>query len=198
MSTLSRVSLFAMLIPAAALLVYTPQILEVWLGAVPEKAALFTRILLISIIFRSLHDPLNIMYMSIGKIKRLMIIESLTMVVFFFIVFSVLKSGAPIWSPFVVLAIMELIIIILISWNAKIELGFPINNYFRRVIIPMVVIVLISGLVLYYLSLLFIPHSVFMTIFGVIIAVTVESLICFMFMERKERYLLYSVLRKQK
>lgn len=196
--TLSRISFFIILIPVSVLIVYASQILDIWLDIVPEYAVIFTRIVLCAIIVRSLHDPLNIMYMSFGRIKRLMIIESLTMLVFFFIVYFVLNSGAPIWSPFVVLAIMELVIIIFISCNAKLEFGFPLGQFVKRVIFPMFIIVLISGLVLCIVSLFFTPHSFFMTIINIITSIAIEAIICYIFMEQKERHLLYTIIRKQK
>lgn len=195
--TLSRLSFFIILIPVSALIVYTPQILDIWLDIVPDYSVVFTRILLCSIIIRSLHDPLNIMYMSLGTIKRMMIVESITMLVFLFIVYLVLKFGAPIWSPFAVLSIMELVIILLISLNAKLELGFPLNGFAKRVYLPMLAIVFVSGFFLYILSLVFNPKSLLATIIGVLIVVLLESIICFVFMESKERQLLYKIIRRK-
>ena len=184
--TLSRISFFAMLVPAATLIVYTPQILEIWLGTVPEKATLFTRIVLIGIVFRSLHDPLNIMYMSLGKIKRMMIVESLVMLCFLAIVYAVLKMGAPIWSPFVVLSVMELVIIILISYNARYELEFPFNKYLRRVLFPMILMLIVSSMILYSLGCVLKANSILLTFLGAILSAVIEILICLIFMERKE------------
>lgn len=196
--TLSRISLFAMLIPVASLLVYTPQILEIWLGVVPDKAALFTRIILIGIIFRSLHDPINIMYMSLGKIRRVMIVESFVMLFFLALVYVVLKMGFPIWSPFVVLSGMELVIIVLISGNAYYELDFPFNKYLMRVIIPMFVMIVISAILLNSLSCILKADSLVNTIVGAILSAVIETLVCFVFMENKEHELLKSLVKSKK
>lgn len=196
--TLSRISLFAMLIPASALIVYTPQILEIWLGFVPEKAVLFTRIVLIGIVFRSLHDPINIMYMSYGKIKRMMIVESFIMLAFIVIVFFALKYGAPIWIPFVALSIMELFIIISITINAYYEIEFPIFNYFKRVILQMFFIILLSTVSLCGLGFCFKVESLGLTVVGVFLSILIEAVICFMFMERKEYQLLNRLIKTKK
>lgn len=196
--SLSRISFFAMLVPVAALIVYTPQILEIWLGAVPEKATLFTRIVLIGIVFRSLHDPLNIMYMSLGKIKRIMIVESLVMLCFLAIVYAVLKMGAPIWSPFLLLSIMELVIIILISFNARFELDFPFNKYIRRVLFPMIMMMIISLILFYGLECVLKADSLLLTFLGSILSAVIEMVICLIFMEKKELDLLKRLINTKK
>ncbi|UKK59608.1 polysaccharide biosynthesis protein [Prevotella communis] len=195
--TLSRISFFLMLVPTATLIVYTPQLLDIWLGTVPEKATLFTRIVLIGIVFRSLHDPLNIMYMSLGKIKRMMIVESLVMLCFLAIVYSVLKMKAPIWSPFVVLSVMELVIIMLISFNARCELEFPFNKYLRRVIYPMILMMIVSSIILYSLGCFLKADSMFLTILGAILSAIIEICICFIFMEEKEQNLLKRLIKSK-
>lgn len=194
--TLSRISMFAMLIPASALIVYTSQLLSIWLEIVPEMADLFTRIVLIGIIFRSLHDPLNIMYMSLGKIKRVMIIESFIMLFFLVIIFAVLKCGAPIWSPFAILSIMEFIIIIIIALNASAELGFPFKAYLQRVIIPLVVILIVSSILLLGLSHFYMANTVVSSLIGVAFSILIELAVCFAFMEKKEYNLLRSIIMR--
>lgn len=194
--TSSRISFFAMLVPAATLIVYTPQMLGIWLGTVPEKATLFTRIVLVGIVFRSLHDPLNIMYMSLGKIKRMMIVESLVMLCFLAIVYAVLKFGAPIWSPFVVLSVMELVIILLIAYNARYELEFPFNKYLNRVLFPMILIMTVSAMFLYGLGYVIKADSVLLTFLGAFLSAVIEVIICFIFMEKKELGLLKRLINK--
>ena len=195
--SLSRISMFAMLIPSSALLVYTSQLLSLWLDIVPDMADHFTRIVLIGIIFRSLHDPLNIMYMSLGRIKRVMIIESFIMLFFLVMIYVVLKFGAPIWSPFAVLSIMEFIIIIIVALNASSELDFPFNAYLRRVIIPLLFILVVSAILLLGLSNFYKANTVFSSLLGVAFSVLIELSVCFAFMEKKEYHLLRSIIKKQ-
>lgn len=194
--TLSRISMFAMIIPAAALILYTPQILDIWLETVPEKASLFTRIILFAIVIRSLHDPLNIMYMSLGKLKRFMIIESLIMVSFLVIIYFVLKAGAPIWSPFVLMFIMEIVIILGISINARYELEFPFKEFLKRVFVPLILIIVVSLITQYSLILFFKPVNLVCTLMGLLISLVLEISICFASMEKGERLLLKRIIKK--
>lgn len=194
--TLSRISLFAMIIPAAALVLYAPQILDIWLETVPDMAALFTRIILFAIVIRSLHDPLNIMYMSLGRLKRLMIIESIIMLTFLVIIYFVLKAGAPIWSPFVLMFIMEIVIILGIAINAIYELDFPFMEYLKRVILPMIFIIIVSIIVQYCLISVIQPTNLLYTGIGLVLSVVIEIVVCFLFMEKKERLLLKKVIKR--
>ena len=85
---LSRISLFTIFIPVIPLFFYTEELMMIWLGQVPEYAVLFTRLVLIGIVIRSLHEPINIMNMSFGSIKVMMITESIIMLSFLFLVYS--------------------------------------------------------------------------------------------------------------
>mgnify|MGYP003289407317 CR=1 FL=1 len=146
---LSRVSLFAMTILAIPIFVYCPQLLGIWLKDVPDYAVMFTRIILISTLIRSLHEPLNLMNMALGSIKRMMLIESATMLSFLIGTYISLKVINVIWAPFVLLAIMELVIIILLVLNAKSECNFPVLLYCKKLLLPLFIILLIASVTCY-------------------------------------------------
>ena len=135
-NTISRLSFFSIIIPTVPILAYCFQLLDIWLVDVPTSAVIFTRLVLISVIVRSLHEPLNMMYMAIGKIKRMMLIESCVMLSFFVIIYLLLKNGFPVWSSFALLILMEIAIIFSLVINAKNELGFKPKAYFKHVIMP--------------------------------------------------------------
>ena len=193
--TLSRISFFIMFILMSALIVYIPQIIEIWLGTVPKNSALFTRIVLIGVVIRSLHEPLNMMYMSIGKIKRVMVVESFIMIVFLGIIYLVLKGGAPIWSPFAILALMEMVIIIMISANAYYELDFPFSSYIKRVLLPISFLMAFSAILFYFLAYIYKADTIISTLIGVLFSTTIGIALCCILLEKKEHILLMSILR---
>ncbi len=133
----SRLSFFSILVLTVPIMVYCDKLLSIWLVEVPEYSALFTQLVLVSITIRSLHEPLNMLYMSLGKIKRMMIIETAVMVVSLLICYIVLKSGASITSVFLIMIIMELVIILSLVKNANIEFQLSVSMYFREVLVPM-------------------------------------------------------------
>ena len=125
-----------------------------------------------------------------------MIIESIIMLFFLVMIYAVLKLGAPIWSPFVVLSIMEFIIIIIIALNASSELDFPINAYLRRVIFPLLLILIVSAVLLLGLSYFYKACTVSSSLLGVALSVLIELSVCLSFMEKKEYHLLKNIIRR--
>lgn len=194
--SISRVSFLTILIPVSILLTYTQQLLSIWLVEVPSGTALFTRLLLVSIVVRSLHDPLNIMYMSYARIKRMMLIEAFTMISSLIVIYISLKCGMPIWVPFLEIIIMEFVIITTLVFNAKIELGFPIRGYWKQVVVPFAFISLLTFL-LCFLFLRFIPaHGVIDTLLKSLLVGLAYVGIAYLFLNERERNLIISLFAK--
>jgi len=194
--TLSRLSFFTILVPSSALILFAPQLLAIWLEIVPDMATLFTQIVLFTILIRSLHEPLNIMYMSFGKVKRYLVIESIIMLFFLVIVFVTLKLGAPIWTPFIVLSIMEAVIVVAITYNAYVEIQFPLLQYYKRVIFPVLLLIAVSAMIMVPIYFLWSPTSIIGSIGGVVVVCLIEVLLCYIFMEQKERNLLKGLIKR--
>lgn len=135
---LSRISFFIMLLTIIPVITVCEELLYIWLKEVPEYSEIFTILVLIGILIRSLHEPLNMMYMSFAKIKRMMCIEMMVMLVAIVIIYIIIKLGFPIWSAFVILSIMEIIILLTLLLNARYEVHFPMKLYIKEVVTPVI------------------------------------------------------------
>ena len=174
--TVSRVSYFTGLLPAVILFAYTEQLLDIWLVEVPDYAALFIRLIFLSGIVRALHEPLNMMYMSFGKIKRMMLIEAGIMLSYLFIFYVSLQCGLPIWVPFVEMIFMEATIIAGLVINAIYEFGFDAKSYIRMVIWPLLSCVVIMACVFYvFMSYIQVSSS----IMAIILSILIGAIYCF-------------------
>lgn len=183
---LSRLSLFSISILAIPVFVYCPQLLNIWLGDVPENAVLFTRIILVSIVVRSLHEPLNMMNMAMGLIKRMMLIESATMLSFLILTYVALKVFDIIWLPFVILSFMEILIILLLMINAKFELDFPLGRYCKKVFLSMLEVQLLGGILSFFFINYIQPTKlIFQAVCFMLLLFIVGIFILFMFDERE-------------
>ena len=191
---LSRISFFTLGIAIVPIFVFSPQLLGIWLNQVPPAAPLFTRILLIGLFIRALHEPLNMMNMAFAKIKRMMIIEMFIMLSTLIVIYLALKSTGHIWLPFTILACMELTIILLIALNAYYELGFPILEYGKKVIIPMFLFASISTMVGYIMSLLYGSPNILKTLLLVILLALLEVIICLFFLNDREKQIIRRLL----
>ena len=193
---ISRISFFFFFLPVIPLIVYCPQLLGLWLGEVPENAALFTRLILIGLLIRSLHEPINIMNMAFGRIKRMMYIESSLMVGCLLLVYASLSITGYIWIPFAIMSLMELFIIVALVLNANKELGFSGRLYIKEVGFPLLLLSVFSGVIgtlfLFYVQ----PNNVFsLIIWSITLAIIIIGL-CLCFMNKTERGIVLKILKK--
>lgn len=72
----SKFSIFLYLLLAVPLFTFSDQILQLWLGRVPEYAVLFTRLTLVVILFEVLSAPLWLTVQASGDIRRYQMIIS--------------------------------------------------------------------------------------------------------------------------
>ena len=186
----SRVAFFTILLPVSILTTYTDKILGIWLVDVPEYATIFTRLLLIGVMIRSLHEPINMLQMAFGRIKRMMIIEAVTMLSFLVIIYITLKLGAEMWCPFAELALMEIIINALLITNAYKELSFPIMVYIKDVVLPFLITIILTGMIC-VIFFYFVPcYGTLDTIFKSMLVGVSYMLIALLLMNDKERHLI--------
>lgn len=195
-NAISRVSFFTIFLPICVLLTYTEQLLDIWLVDVPKSAADFTRLLLLGIAVRSLHDPLNVMYMAYAKIKRMMLIEAFVMATFLVSIYVSLKLGAPIWIPFAEMVLMEGVIVACLLVNAKRELNFGITNYLKKVITPFFVISVITLAVCSFFNRYVPAEGIVDTLLKSLLVALVYMGIAFIMLNQQEKDLLKNLVFK--
>lgn len=195
-NAISRVAFFTILLPVCIILTYTEELLDIWLVDVPDCAVLFTRLLLISVVVRSLHDPLNILYMSYAKIKRMMLVEAITMVTFLFIIYFSLRAGAPIWISFVEIVIMEGFIITGLLMNANREFDFPIKNYLKDVILPFFALSLMTSILCCAFSMFVRVNGAMDTILKSALVGIIYMFLAYTLLNKQERHLLFNLVVK--
>lgn len=193
---LSRMSFFLNIIPILPLFIFCPQLLHYWLVEVPEYTVLFTRLVLVALLIRAFHEPINIMNMALGRIKRMMIIEVIVMLFFLALIYLLLKIYSIIWLPFAVLSIMEVVIILSLIVNATLELKFPYFSYIKKVIIPMVGLSIVSSCLLFISFRIFTAKSLLFFIFNVVAVLILELMICYIFTNKAEKNVIRVLIHK--
>ncbi len=135
-----RANYYIMLISCVPLIAFCQQFLSLWLVEVPKNAVIITQLIIISVLIRCMHGPINLFYMGVGKIKRMVIIESIIFAIFLITCYIQLLFGLTVWSVFVTLCIFETIIVLLLSINIELELYVKVRTLFVHGIIPCLVI----------------------------------------------------------
>lgn len=187
---ISRISFYGMLVWVVPIIVYCKELLSIWLVDVPDYSCRFTQLVLIAVTIRALHEPLNMLYMSLGKIKRMMIIEAIIMVVTLIAAYVILELGANVTCVFVLLIVMELVVIVCLVLNLKNEFNLLISKYFPQVMLPLFkVVLLLTPFVLCGLAFLQV-ESVVTTFILCFVYVLVTCGILYINMSRQEKELL--------
>ena len=194
---LSRISYFSLALAIVPLFVYCPQLLSIWLTEVPEASTTFTRLVLIGLFIRSLHEPLNIMNMAYASIKRMMLIEVVFMLSSLVVIYIVLRNSGLIWFPFAYLSFMEVLIIIGLIINGKFEIGFPLRKYLKEVICPMLLFSLVSSAFGFIINHVFKPSTVISVLLCILLIVIVEMIFCWLFFNTREKLLILKFIDKE-
>ena len=168
--------------------------MDIWLVEVPDYADLFTIIVLIAALVRSLHEPMNILYMTLAKIKRCMIVETIVMLSTLMLIYYLLSVHYPLWSAFVILTAMEFVIILSLGINAKFEFDFTIRTYIQTVLIPLFFAGAFCLFVSWLTSLFICPSSLFSTFASSFLSFLISILVVILFMNNREKRLIISFL----
>lgn len=132
---LSRVVFYVLLITTVPIFVYTEQILSIWLVEIPQYTVSFVRVIMVFVLFRSLHSPIVMLFFAIGKIKRFQITELIVGSLTLPLVYLFLSLGFPLYTAFIAQIIVDVSNLIAIVFVAKKEFDFSLRDYFNNVIL---------------------------------------------------------------
>ncbi len=130
---------------------YTPQILYLWLGQVPEYSVIFVQLVLVHTIVRTFHPSVDLLFMANGNLKWYQVAEGFFLLMPLATTYFLLNNGLPYYSAFVSIIVFECINFIAISLVAKKIAAFPMIKFLKDVIFHCVVCVII-GIVFYHFS----------------------------------------------
>lgn len=132
----SKATISIALIFSFPIIMLTSQILKFWLGEVPEYTVSFVQSILLYMVIRSLHGPIDMAFKCYGNLKRYQLTECVILLSNLPIVWCVLKLGMPYYSAFLIMGIIELIDLLTIIGIARKQFGFNIREYARAVLFP--------------------------------------------------------------
>lgn len=117
-------------------LLLTFPILRLWLKEVPDYTVGFVQAILIYLIIRSFHGPIDMLFKCDGRLKKYQLTELTVMALNLPVSWFCLKNGMPYFGVFLIMGLIELINTILILIIAKKQIGFNIGIYIKKIIIP--------------------------------------------------------------
>lgn len=173
----SKFTFYLTLLFAIPLFCETEQILNIWLGMIPEHSVLLVRLIIIYLAIESISLPLISALNATGVVKYYQITVSFIVFLNLPVSYVLLKLGSSVEVTGVVsvsLSICALFARIVIS---KYTFGFPIVSYLKNVIFRSFIVCLVAILV--PISLITIFKATFLRLFIVILLSVISSLSVF-------------------
>ena len=155
--TTSRVAFFIILIVCLPVFAYTEPLLKVWLGEVPEHSAGFVKLILLFLLVRVFHGPLDTLFKATGKIKAYQIVDSAILLLTIPLSYLLLKTGFALESVFVVMAVVELINLVAILCVAKKTAQLRIAEYLEKVMVRSLFCLIVAGIMVFLICRTFGP-----------------------------------------
>ncbi|MHA4741406.1 lipopolysaccharide biosynthesis protein [Dyadobacter sp. MSC1_007] len=157
----SKITFSLMWIFALPLFIEMNAILNLWLKNPPLEAALFTRLALVDVLISSISLPLATAARAPGKMKNYELILGSIQIGIFVASWLVLKAGATAYSVFLVAIIANLVMFVVRLFIVKSLLGFPLRPFYHKVVIPVSLVILSSGVPSFIISFALPKHIIY-------------------------------------
>jgi len=132
---------FCVIVPC---ILFTPELLQLWLGQVPEYSVVFVQLTLLHALVRSLHEPIDTAFAAKGDIKFYQLAEGIILFLPVVATYFALKAGMSYSIAFVLIIAFEVIDLAVILWLAKRITGLLLRHYARYVVLPSLVCTIIG------------------------------------------------------
>lgn len=133
-------------------------VLGIWLKDIPYYTNHFSQWVLIVAFLANLRNTYEPYYLAIGNIKTLQWISSLIYILILPLSFFALKLGYEPISTMQITAIIEMALWLVCYTYLYCKYGFPLGRYFKKVVLPLLVLVAIT-IVLVYVSYIIFSFS---------------------------------------
>lgn len=194
--SMSKISFVLMLVIALPIIIEIKQILNLWLGNnVPEYTAVFSSLVIISMLINILNSPISVMAHATGNIRRYELLYGFIIASILPISYVFLKMGYRAEVVYIInifIAVLNQIVCII---NLKRLYPLNLRDYLLNVIIPCLVMSLISPILPLVIHSVM-PESCIRIL--VVFAISSISVLVnfFIFLNKNERKQIHNILKK--
>lgn len=183
----SKITFFLMWIFALPLFLEMGTILEIWLKNPPIQAVLFTRLALIEVLINSISLPITTAARAPGKMKIYESTLGTIQIVIFFASWIVLIAGYEAYSVFIVAIIANLVMFAVRLLIVSSLIKMPVQDFNRQVTLPVLTIILFSGMLSYVVHII-LPEGFIFTCISIITSMIISTIIMYYVgLDRQER-----------
>lgn len=146
-------------------------VLAIWLKDVPDYSAIFVRWVLIYMLVDSLNNPLWAAIQAVGKLRKTILYGSSFFLLAFPLSYVFLKIGYEPWIVYPILIVVRILYIVIIYRILNTYIYISGTEYFKTVLFPLGLVVLISSILMYPIN------SFFGNNFGALVMVSTISVV---------------------
>ena len=171
------------------------QILDLWLGQVPDYSVGFMQLVLLHSLIRSIHYPINNLFKSAGILRNYQIAELIILSIPLLVAYLLLKAGLSPYFLFVSVIATEFINYYAIIRIAAKDVSLPIREYMSKALIPCVFSLVISA-GFFAISLYYKGQTGALIAITAISMITVSLFFLYAGFSKEERSWLLSIIQK--
>lgn len=187
---------FIMLI-AIPIIIYTDEILALWLGDVPEYSTVFVRQMCFICIFNSIAQGYGPLFLAIGNIKKYQILGSMVLLSYIPLTYIVLLITKNAVFALLFNLIFELFFVFTNFFVLKIKINFPYVAFLNKVILSLAICFIVSILSGFFVKNSFPNESLVSLLFGgTIITISFILVSYIVVLEPEERIVVQSYIQK--
>lgn len=193
----ARISFIISSIPVIVLASFSTLILELWLGNVPEYTNGFVRGVLLYVVVRSFHSPIDTIFKASGRIKTYQLMQISISILNLLFGWVVLKIGFPYYSVFLVMVGVEIINLAAILVLAMKQEAFPLRRFISTVLLRCLISMVLMIALYIVVSSYCLNNNIWIIGIEAIILCAVSILInFFIVLTDKEKKLLLGFIKK--
>lgn len=198
MFTNSKLAFYIFSILGFPLVTFALPTLRLWLGEVPEYSVIFTQLILLYSMVRCFHTPIDMIFKTEARLKEYQLTEFSIFILNLPVSYFALKFGAPFYSIFLIMTILEVINLIAILLLAQRFFGFNLMDYLKNVMLRIFPFALILALSYFIISQKINQDpGTIATLFYLIGGVLYATLLGFFFIfNRSERKKIISIIKR--
>ena len=192
----SRFSFFLLFVMVLPLTVNMEFVLSLWLKKVPEHASLYTQLVLIDLLIVSAYNPIAYVSQAANKIKAYQLMISMCFLAVLLLTWVAYMQGAGAYITFVIAIIVDFIGYFLRLWISNKIISFPLSEYCRKVIFPILFVSLFTLLFVYFPKFIIVDYTNnWMQLIWCVFSTLITT--WFIGLRKEERVFLLSKLKKK-
>ncbi len=183
----SKYSFFLTFFLSLPLLLETRLVLDLWLKIIPDYTVSFSRLVLINNLIWSMRGPIVTSFHAVGKIKIANLVCGSLFYLIIIVSYFCLKKGFPPESVFIVTIAVSILVQMTELLLLERLIKYSARSYFREVIWPGFLVMLISGIIPYLLMINLVPGFIRFLVVGFTCVLTVAASVYFIGIDLETR-----------